>query len=157
MELGVVYDPTRDELFSAQNGQGAKLNGRPIHVGDYSDLIECMLATGFPRDMWETDKDNIGNFIRFSKVAQSVRRMGSAALDIVYVAMGRLEGFWNIQIHQWDVAAASLIVQEAGGVVTNVSGDPDFMQQPVTIVCANPAIHAKMLAVLAEGHAGIKE
>jgi len=92
----------------------------------------------------------MANYFRFNQLSQTVRRLGSAALDIVYVAAGRLDGFWSVSIHQWDVAAGALIVREAGGVVTDVFGGADYMRQPVTIACANPVIHAKMLAVLAE-------
>jgi len=150
MSLGVVYDPTRDELFTAEKGAGAALNGRPIQVSAFTDLIDCMLVTGFPHDVWGTPIDNTDNFIQFSKLSQTVRRLGSAALDVVYVAAGRLDGFWEPSIYEWDVAAGGLIVREAGGVVTNVFGESAFLDKPVSIVCANPAIHVKMLDVLAE-------
>lgn len=148
MMLGVVYNPVLDECFWAERGGGAYLNGKPLQVSSFVDLIECLLATGFPHEAWGTLEDNIGNFLHLSQVSQTVRRMGSAALDIVYVAAGRLDGFWSISIHPWDVAAAALIVQEAGGVVTTVDGKDNFMDVPVTILCANPTIHEKMLAVL---------
>lgn len=150
LELGVIYDPTRDEMFAAQRGQGATLNGNPIQVSGFTDLIDCMLVTGFPNDMWGTPDDNMDNFLKFNREAQTVRRLGSAALDVVYVAAGRLDGFWEVEIFQWDVAAGGLIVREAGGVVTDVYGNQDFMNKPVSIVCANPAIHVEMLTVLAE-------
>lgn len=148
LQLGVVYDPNQEEIFSAQQGKGATLNGNPIHVSDYEDLIDCMLVTGFPNDMWDTPDDNTANFIRFSKHAQSVRRLGSAALDFVYIAAGRLDGFWEVVIFQWDVAAAGLIVREAGGIVTDVYGNADFLKEPVSILSANPIIHSKMLTIL---------
>lgn len=150
LELGVIYDPTRDEMFAAQRGQGATLNGKPMQVSGFTDLIDCMLVTGFPNDMWGTPDDNMDNFLKFNREAQTVRRLGSAALDVVYVAAGRLDGFWEVEIFQWDVAAGGLIVREAGGVVTDVYGNQDFMNKPVSIVCANPAIHVEMLTVLAE-------
>jgi len=150
MKLGVVYNPVLDECFWVERGGGAFLNDQPIRVSGFTDLIDCLLATGFPHEAWGTSEDNIGNFFRLSQVSQTVRRMGSAALDIVYVAAGRLDGFWSISIHPWDVAAAALIVQEAGGVVTTVDGKDNFMNVPVTILCANPIIHKKMLAVLEE-------
>lgn len=150
MALGVVYNPVLKEFFCAERGAGATLNDAKINVSGYTDLVDCMLATGFPSDDWGTPQDNMANYFRFNQLSQTVRRLGSAALDIVYVAAGRLDGFWSISIHQWDVAAGALIVQEAGGVVTDVFGGSDFMRQPVTIACANPVIHAKMLAVLAE-------
>jgi myo-inositol-1(or 4)-monophosphatase len=150
VELGVVYDPTRKEFFSAERGKGATLNDNPMHVSGFEDLVDCMLVTGFPNDMWGTPDDNTRNFIRFSKLAQTVRRLGSAALDVVYVAAGRLDGFWEVEIFNWDVAAGGLIVREAGGVVTNLYGNEDFLKEPISIVCANPTIHAKMLEVLKE-------
>lgn len=150
MRLGVVYDPTRGEFFCAERGKGATLNDKPIRVSEFTDLVDCMLVTGFPNEMWDAQDDNTDNFIRFSKLSQTVRRLGSAALDVVYVAAGRLDGFWTVEIFQWDVAAGSLIVEEAGGVVTNIYGSPAFMEKPVSIVCANPAIQAKMVDVLAD-------
>jgi len=145
MTMGVVYDPTRKELFCAERGKGATLNGIPIHVSQYKKLIDCMLVTGFPNDLWDTPDDNLNNFKSFSKEAQTVRRLGSAALDVVYVAAGRLDGFWDVEIEQWDVAAGGLIVREAGGVVTNMYGDRDFLDKPVSMIAANPVIHAKLL------------
>lgn len=151
MTLGVVYDPNRDEWFCAERGAGATLNGEPLHVADKTDLIECLLATGFPRDVDGTPGDNMANFIRLNRASQTVRRMGSAALDITYVAAGRLDGFWSVEIFQWDVGAASLMVKEAGGLVTTITGTPDFMTPPVSILCANPTIHGKMLGLLNHG------
>lgn len=155
MQMGVVYDPTRDECYSAERGQGASLNGKPIRVSNYTDLIDSMLATGFPKGVDDPRESNIPNFIRFTEVAQSVRRIGSAALTIVYVAAGRLDGFWEADIFQWDIAAGGLIVEEAGGLVTDVYGEPDYMKKPPSIACANPVIHAKMLDVLAQVRADI--
>jgi myo-inositol-1(or 4)-monophosphatase len=146
--LGVVYDPSRDELFSAELGKGAFLNDKPIHVSNIDTLLESMLVTGFPHDLWGTPGDNTNFFFEFSKLTQTVRRLGSAALDIVYVAAGRMEGFWEVSINSWDVAAGGLIVREAGGLVTNIAGDPDFLKEPISIIAANPAIHARMKALL---------
>jgi myo-inositol-1(or 4)-monophosphatase len=150
MQLGVVYDPVREELFSAEQGQGATLNGRPIQVAGFTELVDCMLVTGFPNEVENPPDDNVANFFRFNSQAQTVRRLGSAALDIVYVAAGRMDGFWEVDICQWDIAAGGLIVREAGGVVTDVYGSPDFLKTPPSMLCANPVIHAKMLAMLAE-------
>jgi len=150
LALGVVYDPTREECFYAERGHGAELNGQPIQVSNFEDLIDCMLFTGFPNNKWGSPTDNTNNFLSFSQVSQTVRRLGSAALAIAYVAAGRLDGFWEIEINQWDVAAGGLIAKEAGGVVTNIYGDPDFLHKPVNVVCANPTIHNLMLDVLAE-------
>ncbi len=150
MQLGVVYDPTRGEFFCAERGQGATLNGKPLQVSAFTELIDCMLATGFPKGANAPEDDNLVNFASFINVAQSVRRLGSAALNIVYVGSGRLDGFWEVDIYQWDIAAGGLIVQEAGGVVTDIYGGPDFLKKPPSFVCANPVIQPKMLAVLAE-------
>ena len=150
LTLGVVYDPTRAEFFCAERGKGATLNEKPIRVADHRELIDCMLVTGFPNDMWDTPDDNTANFIHFSKQSQTVRRLGSAALDAVYVAAGRLDGFWEVELFNYDVAAGALIVREAGGEVTNVFGDSNILKEPISIVCANPVIHSKMLEVLEE-------
>jgi myo-inositol-1(or 4)-monophosphatase len=150
MQLGVVYDPTRDECFSAERGQGATLNGKDMHVSDYTNLVDCMLVTGFPNDMRNTPDDNNENFIRFNDLSQTVRRLGSAALDVVYIAAGRMDGFWEVEVFQWDVAAGGLIVREAGGVVTDIFGNQDFLKKPVSILAANPIIHGRMLDVLVE-------
>jgi myo-inositol-1(or 4)-monophosphatase len=149
MTLGVIYDPTRDEMFCAERGKGATLNDMPMQVSRHSDLIDCMLVTGFPSEMGLARDDNMNNFLRFSQLTQSVRRLGSAALDIAYVAAGRMDGFWRNEVYPWDVAAGSLMVEEAGGLVTNIFGEADFMKKPLSIVAANPTIHAKMLDVFA--------
>jgi len=146
--LGVVYDPTRKEFFCAERGKGATLNGESIHVSQKTKLIDCMVGTGFPNNRWGGADDNTINFFEFSKITQAVRRLGSAALDVVYVAAGRLDGFWEMSVHEWDVAAGGLIVREAGGIVTNIFGDSDFLAKPVSLLAANPTIHAKMLKVL---------
>ncbi|MDY6847453.1 MAG: inositol monophosphatase family protein [Chloroflexota bacterium] len=150
MALGVVYDPTRDEMFGAERGKGATLNDQPMVVSKHTDIINCMLATGFPNDIWGSPDDNTDNFIRFSQLAQTVRRLGSAALDIAYIAAGRLDGYWTNEVFRWDVAAGTLMVEEAGGLVTSIRGDDEYMRKPVSIVAANPTIHSKMLDVLAE-------
>jgi myo-inositol-1(or 4)-monophosphatase len=152
MALGVVYDPIRKEFFCAERGHGATLNEVPIQVSGQTELIECMLATGFPHDLSVrgTPADNTANFLCLNQLSQSVRRLGSAALDAAYVAAGRLDGFWQVEINQWDVAAGGLIVREAGGVVTDVFGEPDFLAKPVSFLCANPVIHGEILGVLQE-------
>jgi myo-inositol-1(or 4)-monophosphatase len=150
MQLGVVYDPDSEELFCAEHGQGATLNDRPMQVAGFTELVDCMLVTGFPNEVENPPDDNVANFFRFNSQAQTVRRLGSAALDTVYVAAGRLDGFWEVNICQWDVAAGGRIVREAGGVATDIYGSSDFLKKPPSFVCANPVIHAKMLAVLAE-------
>lgn len=145
--LGVVYDPMQDELFSGERGKGAYLNGQPIHVSPIESLDESLLVTGFPYDIRTHPENNLDHFVRFSLVSQGVRRLGSAAMDLCYVAAGRLEGFWEIRLSSWDVAAGGLIAEEAGAVVTNLDGDPDYISPPQSILAANPYIHPQMLRV----------
>jgi myo-inositol-1(or 4)-monophosphatase len=120
--LGVVYDPMRDELFVAQKGLGAYLNGKQIKVSAVDTLIKSLLATGFPYDRKVSGKNNLNYFYDLLMASQEVRRDGSAALDLCYVATGRLDGFWELKLKPWDVAAGSLVVNEAGGVVSDLSG-----------------------------------
>jgi myo-inositol-1(or 4)-monophosphatase len=150
LTLGVVYDPMRDELFSAERGRGAFLNGKPTRVSDVTELQKSLLVTGFPYDAWNTAQDNFVNFVRFAKLTQGVRRLGSAALDLCYVAAGRFDGFWELALKPWDVAAGGLICREAGARTTNVEGNDDFISPPQSIVSSAPAIHARMLEVLHE-------
>lgn len=148
--LGAVYDPMRDELFSAERGKGAFMNGKPLHVSDVTELQRSLLVTGFPYDAWNTPLDNFANFVRFAKLTQGVRRLGSAALDLCYVAAGRFDGFWELALKPWDVAAGGLIAREAGALVTNVDGRDDFISPPQSVVATAPGIHARMLEVLHE-------
>ncbi len=145
VRLAAIHDPLRDECFSAERGKGAWLNGAPIHVSASADLAHSLLVTGFPYDMWESEANNLDNFIRFSRRSQAVRRLGSAALDLCYVAAGRLDGYWEIKIKAWDIAAGALIVEEAGGRVTKLDGSSDYMTPPFDILAANPYIHGEML------------
>jgi myo-inositol-1(or 4)-monophosphatase len=148
MQLGVVYDPMRDELFSAERGLGARLNGNGIRVSSAAELQKSLLVTGFPYDAWDTAQDNFDNFVRLGKLTQGVRRFGSAALDACYVAAGRFDGFWEMSLKPWDVAAGGLIAAEAGARVTDVKNRPDYLSAPQSIVAAAPAIHAQILANL---------
>lgn len=145
--LGVVYDPMRDELFSAKKGQGASLNGNSIRVSGVGTLIKSLLATGFPYDRKESEKNNLNFFHDLLMASQEVRRDGSAALDLCYVASGRFDGFWELKLKPWDVAAGSLIVREAGGMVSDFSGGR-FSIHDDEIVASNGKIHSQMLAVL---------
>jgi len=146
--LGVVYDPLRDEAFTAERGRGAWLNGRLIHVSDACELKDSLLVTGFPYDTWNSPRNNLEYFGRFARLTQGVRRLGSAALDLCYVAAGRLDGFWEISIHAWDIAAAGLIAEEAGARVTDIDGKPDYISPPQSILAAPAELHSKMLAVI---------
>jgi myo-inositol-1(or 4)-monophosphatase len=144
---GAIYDPVRDELFTATLGGGSYLNSRPIVVSSTNRLAESLLATGFPYTITTEKINNIREFADMSMEAQAVRRPGAAALDLCYVACGRLDGFWEFHLQPWDVAAGVLIVQEAGGAVT------DDKRQPINIylrkiVASNNKIHEEMLQVL---------
>jgi myo-inositol-1(or 4)-monophosphatase len=146
--LGVVYDPMRDELFAAERGHGARLNGRPIQPSHAVDLQHSLLVTGFPYTAWNTPQDNFDNFVRLGKMSQGVRRLGSAALDAAYVAAGRFDGFWELSLKPWDVAASGLVAEEAGARVTNIDGQPDYITAPQSVVCAAPPIHQALLDAL---------
>jgi myo-inositol-1(or 4)-monophosphatase len=148
LKLGAVYDPLRNEMFSAERGSGAHLNGNRLQVSSVTELRRSLLVTGFPYDTWDTPQDNLNNFGRLAKLTQGVRRLGSAALDLSYVAAARLEGFWELSLRPWDVAAGGLICEEAGARVTNVSGGDDYLTQPLSILAATPGIHNLMLAEL---------
>lgn len=146
--LGAVYDPMRDEMFLAERGQGAYLNGRQLRVSAATELQRSLLVTGFPYNAWDTEQDNFANFVKFGKLTQGVRRLGSAALDLCYVAAGRFDGFWEMALNAWDVAAGGLVAEEAGGRVTDVKGNPDYLSPPQSIVACTPGIHARVLAEL---------
>jgi myo-inositol-1(or 4)-monophosphatase len=146
--LGVVYDPTRGECFWAERGKGAFLGDRPIHVRDESELIRTLLVTGFPYDAHTNTINNIDQFARFSRRVRGVRRLGSAAIDLAYVAAGRLDGYWELRLAPWDVAAGALIAEEAGAKVTAVDGEPLMLTEAASILAANPALYTNMLDVL---------
>jgi len=107
-----------------------------------------MLVTGFPTDLKKSAENNLENFSRFLMDVQSIRRLGSAALDVAYVAAGWLDGYWEIGIHPWDIAAGTLLIEEAGGLVTNLQGGADYFKPPYSLITANPVLHAKMLTML---------
>lgn len=144
--LGVIYDPVLGELFTAEKEKGARLNGRIIRVSNTDQLTHSLLATGFPYDIRESQNNNLVHFSSFIMKAQAIRRAGSAALDLCYVAMGRFDGFWELKLSPWDVAAGSLIVREAGGVVTNFLGG-DFHIDSQEILASNGKIHEEMVTV----------
>ena len=148
MKLAVAYDPMRDELFSAERGQGARLNGQSIRVAGAVELQRSLLVTGFPYDAWDTEQDNFDNFVRLGKVTQGVRRLGSAAIDACWVGAGRFDGFWEMSLKAWDVAAGGLIAEEAGARVTDIKNRPDYLAAPQSIVAAAPGIHAMILEQL---------
>ncbi len=146
IELGVVYDPVRKELFTARKGKGAFLNGVRITPSTVEDLEEALLVTGFPYDI-KTSRRNISQFNRFLLRTQAVRRDGSAALDLCYTAMGRFDGYWEFSLAPWDLAAGSLILTEAGGKITTSTGR-EFSIHRGDILASNGPLHAAMLRVL---------
>jgi myo-inositol-1(or 4)-monophosphatase len=146
-EIGVVYDPMRDELFSAERGQGAALNERRIKVSSVSNLNAALLCTGFPYDVRERN-EFARHFANFIMHAQGVRRDGAAALDLAYVACGRFDGFWEEGLKPWDVAAGALLIEEAGGRITTFENAPlDIYKPPV--LASNGLLHESMMRVLA--------
>ena len=146
LELGVVYDPIRDEMFTAERGQGAALNGRRIRVSPTPNLASALLCTGFPYDVRERN-EFARHFANFIMAAQGVRRDGAAALDLAYVAAGRFDGFWEEGLKPWDVAAGVLMIEEAGGRVSNYLNGPfDIFTPP--IMASNGLIHEEMMRVL---------
>jgi myo-inositol-1(or 4)-monophosphatase len=155
-EVAAVYDPTRRELFTAERASGAFLNGRPMHVSSQATLLESVLVTGFPYDVHSRVAEIVGLFGEFVGRARAVRRLGSAAIDLCYVAAGRLDGFWERDLNAWDIAGGALLVQEAGGTITNFSGEA-FRSRGRHIVASNGLIHREMLDVIAgfaSAHAG---
>jgi myo-inositol-1(or 4)-monophosphatase len=148
MQLGVVYDPMLDELFSAELGRGAWLNDVPIRVSEIGDLIHSLLVTGFPYDLLDTPDNNLENFSNLSRLSQGVRRIGSAAIDLCYVASGRFDAYWEIRLSPWDLAAGALIAREAGAIVTSLSGSSDLLQPPYSIIAGNPKIYPKLFKLI---------
>ena len=147
-QLCAVYDPTRRELFTAERGGGAFLNGKPMRVSTQGTLLEAVLVTGFPYDVHARVAEIVGLFAEFVGRARAVRRLGSAAIDLCYVAAGRLDGFWERDLNAWDIAGGALLVQEAGGTITNFRGEP-FSSRGREVVASNGAIHQAMLDVIA--------
>ena len=146
MEIGVIYDPLRDDLFATERGDGVTLNGHRVHVSATRSLNSALLCTGFPYDVRERS-EFARHFANFIMNAQAVRRDGSAALDLAYVACGRFDGFWEEGLHPWDVAAAVLMIEEAGGRVTHYDGSA-FDIYGVPILASNGLIHDQMMKVL---------
>jgi myo-inositol-1(or 4)-monophosphatase len=145
--VGAIFDPTRRELFTAERGGGAFLNGRPLRVSETATLVDAMLVTGFPYDVHDRVEEIVGLFGAFVGEARAVRRLGSAAIDLCYVAAGRMDGFWERDLKPWDVAAGALIVAEAGGRVTQMDGAA-FDPRGVQVLASNGRIHDQMLGVI---------
>jgi len=147
MTVGIVYDPMLDEMFVAEKGKGAFLNDREIHVSNTRGIIKSLLATGFPYDIREDSQNNLNYFNEMILKAQAIRRAGSAALDLAYVAAGRFDGFWELKLNPWDIAAGWLLVEEAGGIVTDMGGN-DYYLKSSSILASNGRIHKEMMDVL---------
>ena len=152
MVAAVIYDPLRDELYAAERGRGARLNGRPMHVSSTPELAESLIATGFP-SLKRNESPNIHFYHEFTLRSHGVRRAGSAALDLAYVAAGRLDAFWEFNINPWDTAAGFLLVEEAGGKMTVFSGKP-FRLDSREILASNGLIHAELIGLFADMFAG---
>ncbi|MBN1949070.1 MAG: inositol monophosphatase [Candidatus Cloacimonetes bacterium] len=148
---GAVYNPILQELFQAEAGAGAYLNGQPIRVSEKTDLSQALVATGFPYDRWQRGDFYIQEYLAFLKRAQGVRRAGAAAIDLCYVACGRLDGFFERKLHPWDLAAGSFILQEAGGNVTSYERK-DWHYTMDTVIASNGLIHHDMQTILASVH-----
>lgn len=146
-EVGAIYDPTRQELFTAERGQGAHLNGRALAVSQTATVIDALLVTGFPYDVHQKTDDLVALFGTFLGRARAVRRLGSAALDLCYVAASRFDAFWEQHLKPWDVAAGALIVEEAGGRITGMDGSP-FDPAAAHLVASNGRVHDEMLSVI---------
>lgn len=145
--VAAIYDPLRDELFSAARGQGAHLNGRPISVSDCAEIATAVLVTGFPRLRSKEFESTARQFIELTRTCRGVRRLGSAALDLAYVASGRLDGFWEYGLKPWDTAAGCLLVTEAGGTITDLSGTSFTVLAP-NVLATNGMIHEELIEKL---------
>ena len=152
MVAGVIYDPLRDEMFSAERGKGAWLNGRPIRVSKTATLQESLTATGFPSQKRHTSP-NIHFYQEITLRSHGVRRVGSAGLDLAYVACGRLDGFWEFNLNPWDTSAGVLLVEEAGGTVTHFDGSP-FTLDSREVLATNGRIQGEMVHLFTEMFAG---
>src|SRR5689334_1695108 len=148
-DVAAVYDPNRKELFTAERGGGALLNGRPLRVSDAARLVDGLLVTGFPYDVHARVDEIVGLFGAFVGQARAVRRLGSAAIDLCWVAAGRMDGFWESDLKPWDIAGGALIVEEAGGWVTRMDGSP-FVSRAGDVLASNGHLHQAMLRVISE-------
>ena len=149
--VAAVYDPNRRELFTAERGRGAWLNGAPLRVSSAVTLIDSLLCTGFPYSVQQKPEELLGLFAHFLGVSRAVRRLGSAAVDLCYVAAGRFDGFWEVHLGPWDIAAGALIVEEAGGRVTSTDGSA-FASRRGNVLASNALLHGQMLAAIEDFH-----
>jgi len=144
---GAVYNPMLDELFTSVKGKGAYLNEKRIGVSKIADINKSLLATGFPYDIRDSKENNLNHFCNFAVRAQAIRRPGSAVLDLCYLAAGRFDGFWELKLYPWDMAASSLIVKEAGGMITDFKGG-EFSIYKGEMLATNGLIHKEMIEIL---------
>jgi myo-inositol-1(or 4)-monophosphatase len=149
--MGIVFDPNRGEMFRAIKGQGATLNGKPMRVSAIPDISQAAMVTGFPHDRWTNPDNNLEEFSSFLVRAQSVSRMGSAALNLCYVAAGRFDGFWEMRVNLWDIEAGLLLVTEAGGRLSDYHGREDLLYKAQQVVASNGLIHDRMLTIIVLG------
>ncbi len=148
VKLGVVYDPLRDECFCAERGKGAWLGERRLHVSDTTQLIHSLLGTGFPYDIATNPRNNLAEYTRLAVRSQGVRRLGSAALDFCYLAAGRFDGYWELHLNPWDLAAGALIAAEAGARLERAWGQGDLLASPCSILACTPGIYAELRQAL---------
>lgn len=144
-KFGVIYDPMGNECFSAERGKGAWLNGQPIHVSQTQELKRALMVTGFSHNLHEHVDRNIELFQEMNESVRAMRRMGAAALNMANVAAGRMDGYWELLVKPWDIAAGLLIVREAGGTVTRIDGSDNLLEPPCDILCCTPALHKEMM------------
>lgn len=147
LEIGVVHDPLREEIFVASSRGDVYMNGERITVSETEKLSQALLATGFPYERSPGTDNNLNHFISFWYSAQGIRRAGSAALDLCYVAAGRIDGFWELKLKPWDMAAGALIAKNAGAIVSDFNGQQWTLKSD-RIIAANPKIHAQMIAII---------
>lgn len=145
--MGCIYNPMLEEMFTADAGSGAFLNGERIRVSAVADFSKSFLATGFPYDLRTDRNNNINYFVALAKRTLAIRRAGSAALDLAYTAAGRFDGFWELKLHPWDTAAAVLLVKEAGGKVSDIRGEKHTMES-ISIAASNGLIHSELIKIL---------
>jgi myo-inositol-1(or 4)-monophosphatase len=147
MLLGVIYEPIRKELFYAEKGKGAYLNDKKFTIADKKNLSECLIATGFPFRIYDLFDDYLKTFSLFMRKTIGIRRAGSAAIDLAYTAIGRFDGFWELGLSPWDIAGGSIIIEEAGGVITDVLGGKNYLSTG-NVVAGNKDIHEQMLKIV---------
>lgn len=148
VQLGVIYDPLRDECFSAARGAGAWLGEHRLQVTSATQLIQALLVTGFPYDIATSERNNLAEYARLAVRSQGVRRLGSAALDLCYIAAGRFDGYWELQLNPWDLAAGMLIAAEAGARVERAWGQGDMLTPPCSVLACTPGIYTELRQAL---------